>query len=493
LAAADYFEYKTINDPVHGSIKVSRVELAVINTVSFQRLRGLKQLGLADLVFPGATHTRFAHSLGVLHIVSQMLLAIENNHRRKHNSREAIFGHKETQKIRLAALLHDIGHLPLSHAMEQPLQRQLWESSQEFVQPKKQGKAGQPKRVFGELDKTASADLNEGFSHEKFGMELLENRSDLRQALGAYNKDNEIGKIFTKFHPSNYRYSQFISGTFDADRIDFLLRDSLAAGVSYGNIDLQYLLDNMNYDTASDHFYVDFSGIHALEHFITARFFLYNITYHKTVMGFELLAKHAYFRMMSDQNLKVPFSKEDLHTISSNDSRFLQFTDSFFWQKLHQWKPRVALDRAVKHALLFRCPPVELYTERVLPDSNSRNDGDSSYNILNSKIYDSRDFLKLADRHHLDTRNMACLENKIKFSEIAPLAPHEDEIDVEKEWELCRVFFDGEVRKLIDVKQSVISVLSSYKLQFKRLLYLPVDGRRPNRTKIRAAISKIPR
>jgi len=73
------FAVKTINDPVHGSIEISKAELDVVETPTFQRLRGLKQLGLADLAFPGATHTRFAHSLGVLHVASQMLEAMERN------------------------------------------------------------------------------------------------------------------------------------------------------------------------------------------------------------------------------------------------------------------------------------------------------------------------------------------------------------------------------------------------------------------------------
>lgn len=485
MATTD-FEYKTINDPVHGSIKVSKTELDVINSISFQRLRGLKQLGLAELVFPGATHTRFAHSLGVLHIVSLMLTAIEHNHRKKFKSSKPIFDQQERQKIRLAALLHDIGHLPLSHAMEHPIQRHSIMSIDRFMQPKhKQTKATQAKRIFGELDKTANADLNEEFSHEKFGMELLTFCPDLKKALGSYNKDNEIGKIFTKYHPRFYRYSQFISGTFDADRIDFLLRDSMAAGVSYGNIDLRYLLDNMNFDAASGHFYIDFSGIHALEHFITARFFLYNITYHKTVMGFELLAKHAYFRMISDPSLKIPATEGQLLSIAKKDTEFLQFNDSYFWSKLCQWKPRKSFDKAVRDSLLFRRPPVELFTDRLFPERNSQHSNGASYRILDSKIYGNRDFQSIAKKHHLDTSRMAVLENKIKFEEIPPLTPHESEANPEKEWELCRVFFDGNVKKLIDVKPSLISQLSFYNLQFRRLLYVPLDGKRPDRAKFR--------
>ncbi|MCK4823960.1 HD domain-containing protein, partial [bacterium] len=214
------FEYKTINDPVHGSIKVSETELAVINTPSFQRLRGLKQLGLAEYVFPGATHTRFAHSLGVLHIASQMLIAIEKNHKRKYGRKGLPFTQDEKQKIRLAALLHDVGHLPLSHAMEQPIQRKLGEEPPPSLQEKPQHTEHQT-RVFGDLDSTANAELDDTFSHETYGMELLVCRGGLTEALGRFNEGNEIGKIFAKKHVDYYKYSQFITGTIDADRIDF--------------------------------------------------------------------------------------------------------------------------------------------------------------------------------------------------------------------------------------------------------------------------------
>ena len=200
------FEYKTINDPVHGSIKVSKTELVVTNTPTFLRLRGLKQLGLAEYVFPGATHTRLAHSLGALHIASQMLVAIENNHKKKYRRKRLPFTDDEKQKIRLAALLHDVGHLPLSHAMEQPIQRKLGEELTSSLKEKIPHSRRQT-RAFGDLDSTANAELDKRFSHEKYGMELLVRRRDLKEALGKFNEGNEIGKIFTKAHFDNYKYS----------------------------------------------------------------------------------------------------------------------------------------------------------------------------------------------------------------------------------------------------------------------------------------------
>lgn len=445
-------------------------------------------MGLAYFVFPGATHTRFAHSLGVLHIVSQMLESIERNYKKKYPKKNtSLFNQEQKQKIRLAALLHDIGHLPLSHAMEHPMQRIIKEKSPPII-TLKNGKTSKTK-TFGSIDDTANAPRDEGFSHEKFGMKLLEIRPDLVDALGRFNKNNEIGKIFTKAHIDTYKYSQFITGTFDADRIDFLLRDSLAAGVSYGNIDLKYLLDNINYEKDSDQFYVDFNGIHALEHFITSRYFLYNITFHKTVMGFELMAKHAYYRMIKDKSIKIVSSEADLKKIVADDVRFICFNDDYFWGKLLEWKPRAKVEKTIKEALLFRIPLVELFTDRILSDKSKN--AQLAYGLLDGKIYSNGDFNKKLSTFKIKRNNLALLENKIKFEELAPFTPHGEEPDPEKEWALCRVFYNNKVCKLIDIDTSIISRLSLSDLFIKRLFYLPLSKYRPNRDKFRKEMLKL--
>jgi HD superfamily phosphohydrolase len=466
------FAVKTINDPVHGSIKLSSAELAVIDTPTFQRLRGLKQLGLADLAFPGATHTRFAHSIGVLHIVSQMLDAIERNYRNR-TKEVGPFSDQEKQKIRLAALLHDVGHLPLSHAMEYPIQRLIKEQARSLI-TEKSPLPGRP-RSFGPLDDTANAPREKDFKHENFGRDILIRRSDISAAIKEFNPDNEIGNIFTKDHIDNFKYSQFVTGTLDADRLDFLLRDSLAAGVSYGNIDLKYLLDNFQYDKDTGQFYIDYSGIHALEHFITSRFFLYNVTYHKTVMGFELLAKHAYYRMARDGKFDIISSKAQLYELLDDTGRFLQFDDYYFWRKLREWPVTEPLDVAVRDSLLLRHPVRELFAERELTDSVSINKT-SPFRVLNSQLYNNLAFDQLLDRHHIARSGLAVLTNGIDFEESAPTKERSEQPDIKQEWALCKVFYDDEIKPLIDVPGSIIQKLSFMNLKIRRLYYLPLDS-----------------
>src|SRR5260221_9452477 len=102
-----------IRDPIHGTLRLNRDEIALIDTQGYQRLRMIKQLGLADLAFPGATHTRYAHGLGTMHIASRMFTQIARNFDLETADEERLH-----QTVRLAALFHDLGHPPLSHTTE---------------------------------------------------------------------------------------------------------------------------------------------------------------------------------------------------------------------------------------------------------------------------------------------------------------------------------------------------------------------------------------
>ena len=374
--------------------------------------------------------------------------------------------------------------------MEYPIQRLIRVADKPKIQPKQKIQVAGP-TSFGPLDDTANADRDKGFNHESFGRDILEQRSDIADAIGDYNQDNEIGKIITKDHIDNYRYSQFITGTLDADRLDFLLRDSLAAGVSYGNIDLRYLLDNFEYDENSNQFYIAYGGIHALEHFITSRFYLYNITYHKTVMGFELFAKYAYYKMVKDGTVNLVSSKKEIYDLMEDTDRFLQFNDEYFWSKLRAWPASEPIDVAVRNALLLRYPARELYSERVLLEVNQSGRG-SSFKVLNARLYNDRAFDQILSQHGIERSSLAMLDNVIDFEETAPLKDRAEQPDVKKEWALCKVFYDGKIQPLIDVPGSIISNLSCLSLHIKRLYYLQLDSKQTlERAEIRRDIEQL--
>jgi len=231
---------KHVYDNVHGYIGLTRVEVSVVDTPTFQRLRRVSQLGPAHLVYPGATHTRFAHSLGAMHLAEALV-------------RRAL-PEADIQLVRLAALLHDVGHPPFSHTLESTL----------------------------------------GVGHEEVGRAVV-SRGELADALSdaGYNP-REVADVAWGRRRME---SLAVSSPLDADRMDYLLRDSLHTGVTYGRPDVQRILRVVRR--------VELGGapvlgiprrsLHALEHFLLSRAFMFRAVYlHKTVVAFELMLQRAY-------------------------------------------------------------------------------------------------------------------------------------------------------------------------------------------------------
>lgn len=204
-----------IIDPIHGHIPISELEQTVINTPEMARLRRIQQLGLADLAFPGANHTRFEHSIGTLFIADKMANAFG-------------LGKEDIVKVRMAALLHDIGHCAFSHVVESVLKRNP------SYQPEING------RKF--------------LNHEMFTKHIISNsfhtKDEIAGKAGDYVKSffNEIALMATgdiASLPKPY-LGQIISNDIDADRIDFLLRDSYHTGVSLGLVDVDQIVGSLS-------------------------------------------------------------------------------------------------------------------------------------------------------------------------------------------------------------------------------------------------------
>lgn len=157
---------RVVNDNIHGDIPLRDEEWRVVNTATFQRLRSLKQLGMAHLVYPNATHTRFAHSLGVFRIMCRVL----------NNLTDTKLTAEQQSELRLAALLHDLGHYPYSHLMERIDHVVLTE--QEVVQSGVQAISG--------------AD-DQYRDHEELGRHILERQKDIREAVGGKERAEKIG------------------------------------------------------------------------------------------------------------------------------------------------------------------------------------------------------------------------------------------------------------------------------------------------------------
>ena len=227
---------KIINDPVYGFIRFPEPELIrIIDHPWFQRLRNIKQMGLAQLVYPGAVHTRLAHSLGACHLMGKALDELK--------MKDISPDKDECLAARMAALLHDIGHGPFSHSLEHSLVSVPHEKLSRLIMQRMNKEMG------GMLDKCI--------------------------------------QIFDHSYPRKYLH-QLVSSQMDVDRMDYLNRDSYYTGVSEGVIGYDRILQMLS--VKDNELMVEEKGVHSVEKFIIARRLMYWQVYlHKTVLGAEML------------------------------------------------------------------------------------------------------------------------------------------------------------------------------------------------------------
>lgn len=214
---------RIIRDSIHGDIFLTNIEFEVIDTPEFQRLRRIKQLGMTYMVYPSANHTRFEHSLGAFHLAGRIAEKL---------------GLEEEKTLRIAALLHDIGHGPLSHTSEELLARYLKEP------------------------------------HEKIGMSIIEN-SSISDILNSYGIDpKRVGGIIQGKH--DY-LGKIVCGEFDVDRMDYLVRDAHHTGVAYGIVDLDRIINTM--EIKDNSLVISERGLRAVEALLVARFLMIPTVY----------------------------------------------------------------------------------------------------------------------------------------------------------------------------------------------------------------------
>ena len=227
-----------MRDPIHGFIKLSERERDLIDTEVFQRLRRIRQLALTSLVYPGAVHTRFDHSIGVMHIAGRLCTKLrELNPERVSN--------EDIDRVRLAALLHDVGHGPFSHVSEHL------------------------------LDKYAPTDADTGQNlekiHEKITVDIIQTDPKISEIL---DRDLEfVVEIIEGSKKIRDWHRDTVSSELDADKMDYLLRDSYFAGVKYGQYDLEKLIEScLIVDRRETPLAISSKGIYALEQLLLARY-----------------------------------------------------------------------------------------------------------------------------------------------------------------------------------------------------------------------------
>lgn len=467
------FSAKTICDNVHGSIGVSELELSIINTRTFQRLKKIKQLGLASYVFPGAEHSRFAHSIGAMHVMSQMVDGLRKCGCEPLRGKYAQY---EKQKLRLAALLHDIGHYPLSHLGERAFQ---WADSFKAT-PVTQDSPTDETNLLAQATETRES---EEASHERIGeLILTHENSELSKLVNESGFDpTEIAKIINGETQKNVFYSQLMSSTLDCDRIDFLLRDSLATGTSYGKVDINYILQNIRWDDSSGVVCFDKKATNAIEHFVMARYFMYQIYFHKTIVGLELMAKALFFSMIQDESLvskdygEIVKSVEDIRRRIKEDENFLaNFNDEYFWFYLDLWNPPTEVLKKLKASLLNRVPlrPIHEVRHFYTVTTTSVACRYLEKNLLRN-IYDSVEHSGSLIEAGVSPDLVCVLSTQIKLEKLPYLSTYQsDPPEDDKKLKLIKILRDDEAKDLMSLSSSILKVLSDYKLGIARVYAL---------------------
>jgi uncharacterized protein len=285
---------KIFNDPVYGFIDIPRgIILSLIDHPWFQRLRRIKQTGMAALVYPGALHTRFHHALGALHLMQEAVAVL----RRKGVRISA----EESEAVCIAILLHDIGHGPFSHALEHSL-----------------------------------VDMH----HEDLSLKLMQR---LNHQFGG--KLNLAIEIFTDLYPRKFLH-QLVSGQLDMDRMDYLNRDSFYTGVTEGMIGYDRIIKMLN--VSDDRLVVEEKGIYSIEKFLMARRFMYLQVYaHKTSLAAErmlmtMLSRAKELARSGKEIPGTPWLQFMLYSAQTADEdtlidNFVQLDDSDIVSAMKQW------------------------------------------------------------------------------------------------------------------------------------------------------------
>lgn len=290
---------KIINDPVYGFINInSDLIFDIIEHPYFQRLRRIKQLGLTDLVYPGALHTRFHHALGAMHLMAEALKSLRlKNH---------IISESEYEAALIAILLHDIGHGPFSHVLEHSL-------------------------------------LN-GVHHEFLSICIMNKLN--KQYSGKLDLAIEM---FSDKYPRKF-FNQLISSQLDIDRLDYLNRDSFFTGVSEASIGSERIIKML--DIKDEKLVVEQKGIYSIENFLNARRFMYWQVYlHKTAIAAEemviqiikrakdLTKKGEDLTLMPSLRVFIENEVDSKHFIAypENLNAFLQLDDYDIWASIKLW------------------------------------------------------------------------------------------------------------------------------------------------------------
>ncbi|HEY4675106.1 MAG TPA: HD domain-containing protein [Candidatus Bathyarchaeia archaeon] len=304
-----------IKDPVHGYVYITENEKQIIDSFPVQRLRRLRQLAGAEYVYPGANHTRFEHSIGVMYLAGRVA---ENPNISQYISKD------DAEMIRIAGLLHDVGHGPFSHVFE---------------------------HLLAKLDKT----------HENITQWIVEN-SELKDILSQIGcNPKEIGKlaIGTLHKPKKAFLDQIISSAVDVDKQDFIVRDTHHTGAEYGYIDIFRLIHAL--DVLDENLAVDLGALSALESFIIARIESFkSIYFHRVGRAAQIMLAMAMEKANEELGL----------THFKTPEEYLAMDDYTVWAMLKNCKKSGMIIKNLERRKMLKCAYERTFYEKDTMVSN---------------------------------------------------------------------------------------------------------------------------
>ncbi|RJS68487.1 HD domain-containing protein, partial [Candidatus Bathyarchaeota archaeon] len=314
MSRLDY--WGEIKDPVHGYVYITEVEKEIIDSYPVQRLRRLRQLAGAEYVYPGANHTRFEHSVGVMYLAGKVT---------ENPNISRLLDDEEVELLRLAALLHDVGHGPFSHIFEHLLVKEL------------------------------------GKTHEDMTVWIVQN-SELKDLLNKIGYDPEVvGKLAVGvLHKSGKSFlDQIITSSIDVDKLDFVVRDTYHTGAEYGYIDVFRLIHTL--DVLGEDLAVDLGALSALESFLIARMESFkSIYFHRVGRAAQIMLATAMEKANEDLGL----------TSFKTPEEYLAMDDYTVWSMLKNCEKSRGVIENLERRRMLKCAYERTFYEKDTMVSN---------------------------------------------------------------------------------------------------------------------------
>jgi len=336
-----------IRDPLHGAIAIDAQEKAVIDHPFVQRLRGIRQLGFSHIPFPGATHSRFSHSLGVMELAGRAFDVIFRDEPFSSKGRKNQLRHC----VRLAALCHDLGHGPYSHAAEfampDAVELNIEGYGPDVLKRRKNSRATHEDYTVGILTGTSlSKTIEDNFEFEATHVAALVNPEVTTSGDFFCDRGHDLKRVL----------SQLISSNLDCDRLDYLGRDSFFTGTQYGQVDVPWLISHMGRHVDEDNHVglaIDRAALYAFDDFMVARFHMFMMVYfHQKSVAYELLLR----RTLTDPGCD--------YELPADVDLYLNYDDAHMLDWLRRssspWAKRILEGRLQKPVLELHGEPGEI-------------------------------------------------------------------------------------------------------------------------------------